>query len=87
MQYDIRKADLVQLEHHAKDHAGKYLEEYPDVFADIFNVLVVRKELIDPQNLLQGATESVYKAENGRSFREQRRDTTKYLPETSVIRK
>ncbi|MDD3402273.1 MAG: Rpn family recombination-promoting nuclease/putative transposase [Hespellia sp.] len=77
--------DLIQPEHHAKDHAGKYLEEYPDVFADIFNVLVFRKVLIDPKNLLQGPTESIYKAENGRSFREQRRDTTKYVQDLGTI--
>ncbi|MDD2979363.1 MAG: Rpn family recombination-promoting nuclease/putative transposase [Hespellia sp.] len=66
-------------EHHAKDHANKYLEDYPDVFADIFNVLLFKKEMIRPEDLIQGPTESIYKEENGRTFREQRRDTTKYV--------
>ena len=62
-----------------KDLSGKYLEEYPDVFADIFNVLLFGRECLCPDDLLGGPTESIYKAENGLDVNEQRRDISKYL--------
>ena len=62
-----------------KDLSGKYLEEYPDVFADIFNVLLFEGECICTDDLLGGPTESIYKAENGLDVNEQRRDISKYL--------
>ena len=64
-----------------KDMTEKLLEEYNDVFADIYNVLVFEKDVIDETRLKDGTTESVYKAEDG-EYREQRRDVMKtYLDE------
>lgn len=61
-----------------KDISEKYLEEYPDVFADIVNVLVLGKNYINPDNLYNGPTESIYKSECGTGIREHRRDVSKY---------
>ena len=64
-----------------KDMTEKLLEEYNDVFADIYNVLVFKKDVIDENRLRDGTTESVYKAEDG-AYREHRRDVMKtYLDE------
>lgn len=64
-----------------KDMAEKLLEDYNDVFADIYNVLVFEKKVINENRLRDGTTESVYKAEDG-VYREQRRDVMKtYLDE------
>ena len=64
-----------------KDMTEKLLEDYNDVFADIYNVLVFKKDVIDENRLRDGTTESVYKAEDG-VYREQRRDVMKtYLDE------
>lgn len=64
-----------------KDMTEKLLEDYNDVFADIYNVLVFKKDVIDESRLRDGTTESVYKAEDG-VYREQRRDVMKtYLDE------
>lgn len=60
-----------------KDLAEKKLEAYAEVFADIFNVLLFKKEIIKPEQLLDGPTESVYKAESG-SLKGQYRDTLKH---------
>ena len=59
----------------------KLLEEYNDVFADIYNVLLFEKNVIDEKRLRDGTTESVYKADTG-EYRDQRRDVMKtYLDE------
>ncbi len=58
------------------DTREKLLEEYNDVFADIFNVLVFQEEILDSEKLKDGPIESIYKAENG-DYREQRRDVLK----------
>ena len=56
----------------------KKLEDYADVFADIFNVLLIQcsENDITPDKLFPGPTESIYKADD--TNREQRRDTYKY---------
>ena len=59
-----------------KDLRGKLLEDYEDVFTDIFNVLLFKENLLEQRYLKDGPTESIYKAENG-NFREQRRDILK----------
>lgn len=61
-----------------KDITQKKLEDYADVFADIFNVLLIRcpENDITPDKLFPGPTESIYKADDVN--REQRRDTYKY---------
>ena len=64
-----------------KDITEKQLEDYNDVFADIYNVLVFEKDVIDESRLQDGTTESRYKDDNGQS-RDQRRDVMKtYLDE------
>lgn len=50
-----------------KDMTEKLLEEYNDVFADIYNVLVFGQEVLDEERLRDGITESVYKAEDARA--------------------
>lgn len=64
-----------------KDITEKQLEEFNDVFADIYNVLVFGRNVIDETHLQDGATESRYKDDSGVN-REQRRDVMKtYLDE------
>lgn len=70
---------------HEKDKSEKYLEEYPDVFADILNVLVLEGDYIRADELYNGPTESIYKAENGADINEQRRDISKYLIRNNKI--
>lgn len=45
-----------------KDLSEKKLEDYNDVFADILNTLLFKKDLILPSLLEDGPSESVYKA-------------------------
>lgn len=59
-----------------KDLAEKYLESFSDVFADIYNVLLFRKEILLEEGLEEGPTESIYKVEEN-NFRNQFRDTVK----------
>ena len=60
-----------------KDIIEKKLEDYNDVFADILNVLLFKYDYINPENLIAGDTESIYKAEYP-NMRNQYRDTSKY---------
>lgn len=53
-----------------KDLRGKLLEDYEDVFSDIFNSLVFEDNVIKQQYLRTSSTESIYKAEDG-VYREQ----------------
>ncbi|MDD3254161.1 MAG: Rpn family recombination-promoting nuclease/putative transposase [Lachnospiraceae bacterium] len=62
-----------------KDRAQKCLEEHNEVFADIFNNLVFKEDLIQPEELTHGPTESIYKAEGCTALKEQRRDVCKYV--------
>ena len=57
-----------------KDLTEKKLEDYGDVFADIYNTLLFHEKLIE--ELQAGPTESVYKSATD-EWREQRRDTVK----------
>lgn len=59
-----------------KDLAEKKLEDYGDVFADIYNTLLFKKELIQPDRLQTGTTESIYKSAKDQ-WKDQRRDTVK----------
>ena len=65
-----------------KDLAEKKLEDYPEVFADIMNVLVMGKDYIQPKLLIDGPTESIYKAEG--KTRDQFRDTSKYYRDAEI---
>ena len=68
-----------------KDKAEKYLEAYPDVFADITNVLLLKRQVIRPEELRDGPTQSIYKAESDIGLREQSRDTAKYVEKSGVV--
>lgn len=59
-----------------KDLAEKKLEDYGDVFADIYNILLFKEDLIQPDQLQAGVTESIYKSATDQ-WKEQRRDTVK----------
>lgn len=59
-----------------KDRAEKVLEDYNDVFADIYNTLLFRETFLEEGKLDYGPTESVYKADKG-ELKEQRRDVLK----------
>ncbi len=59
-----------------QDMVEKLLEDYPDVFADIFNVLLFKKELINPKDLSDTKLKSQYKA-NDAKLHEMERDITK----------
>ena len=67
-----------------KDLTEKLLEDYEDVFSDIFNVLVFENNVIKQQYLRAGATESIYKAENG-NYRDQFRDVLKEYTDSSLL--
>ena len=68
---------------HAKDHYEKRLEDYDDVFADIFNVIVFRGEnrILD-SDLRAGMTRSGYQVDG--KFVEQERDILKYWESNSM---
>lgn len=59
-----------------KDLAEKKLEDYNDVFADIFNTLLFGEKELDLKGLKTGPTASIYKA-SGEEMKEQFRDTLK----------
>ncbi len=63
-----------------KDLNEKLLEEYNDVFADIFNVLLFENDFVKENNLESGPTESVYKTVQGDAAA-QRRDIMKKYKE------
>ena len=67
-----------------KDLTGKLLEDYEDVFSDIFNVLVFKNNVIKQQYLKARATESIYKAENG-NYRDQFRDVLKEYTDSCLL--
>ncbi|MCC8173543.1 MAG: Rpn family recombination-promoting nuclease/putative transposase [Odoribacter sp.] len=60
-----------------KDHVEKLLEDYNDVFADIYNVLLFRKPYLKEDLLHLGPTESIYKDDSDKTY-EQRRDVLKF---------
>lgn len=59
-----------------KDKIEKVLENYNDVFADIYNTLLFQEPFLKEENLDFGATESIYKAETGQ-WAKQCRDVLK----------
>lgn len=63
---------------------GKILEEYNDVFADIYNTLVFGKEFLDETKLESGSTESLYNAENGEQ-KEQMRNVLKSYKNMDLV--
>ena len=70
---------------HEKDMSSKKLEDYTDVFADILNVLLFHKNLLKPELLKSGPTESIYKTDV-QTLNDQRRDTLKdYMDESRFL--
>ena len=67
-----------------KDLRGKLLEDYEDVFSDIFNGLVFGNNVIKQQYLRTPATESIYKAENG-VYKDQLRDVLKEYTDSCLL--
>lgn len=67
-----------------KDLRGKLLEDYEDVFSDIFNCLLFKDNVIKQQYLRISSTESIYKAENG-VYREQLRDVLKEYTDSCLL--
>ena len=62
-----------------KDMAEKIMEDYPDVFADIVNVLLFDgKQVISEEDLKETGMRSQFKADTGR-IHEQEWDVGKYL--------
>lgn len=61
-----------------KDLSSKQLEGYPDVFADILNVLVYEgKQAVSEEQLEPAPTETLYRSKNG-DLRNQFHDVSKY---------
>lgn len=68
-----------------KDLSAKKLEDYNEVFADIYNTLLFRKQVLLPERLKSGPTESVYKTDSKR-FHSQGRDILKrYHNQTNLM--
>lgn len=67
-----------------KDLSEKKLEDINDVFADILNVLLFKEKYLNPYKLLDGAIESIYKAETG-GLKAQCRDTIKYYQNAGIV--
>lgn len=68
------------------DQHEKRLEEYNDVFADIYNTLVFRKVILDEDNLIAGPTESINDTDTD-DLIEQRRDVFKHYGELEPVSK
>ena len=66
------------------DLRKKLLEDYEDVFSDIFNGLVFEDNIIKQQYLRTSSTESIYKAENG-VYRNQFRDVLKEYTDSCLL--
>lgn len=64
-----------------KDLVSKKIEDYNDVFADIYNTLLFGKDYLNPEWLEAGSTESIYKTDE-RNLNEQRRDVLKRYQNT-----
>lgn len=67
-----------------KDKVEKVLEDYNDVFADIYNTLLFQTPFLQEDKLEFGPIESIYKTEQG-ELKEQRRDVLKIYRENNLI--
>ncbi len=66
-----------------KDKREKLLEDYNDVFTDIYNTLLFEESLLDEKHLDFGQTESIFKLDD-KSLKEQRRDVLKKYADTNL---
>ena len=56
-----------------KDMVEKIMEDYPDVFADILNVLLFDgKQVVRPEELFDVGLRSQFKADTGREHEQER---------------
>ena len=68
-----------------KDLAEKNLEDYPDVFADVINVLAYEgKAVVMEENLQAAPTETLYLSKKGK-MRNQFHDVSKYVMKDGEI--
>lgn len=67
-----------------KDKTEKVLEDYNDVFADIYNTLLFSEPYLKEAGLTAGPTESIYKTEMGEAA-EQRRDVLKHYGKAEFV--
>ena len=67
-----------------KDLVEKRLEDYEDVFSDIFNGLVFGEDFIKQKYLRASSTESIYQTENG-IYRNQFRDVLKEYTDNCLL--
>ena len=68
-----------------KDLAGKKIEDFNEVFADIYNTLLFRRHILVPECLKAGATESIYKTD-ARDLNSQSRDILKkYYDKANLV--
>ena len=69
-----------------KDLTQKYLEDYPDVFADIVNALLYDgKRVLSVENLQSAPTETLYYGKDNQ-LRNQFHDVSKYVLDNGMIR-
>ena len=68
------------------DQHEKRLEEYNDVFADIYNALVFEREMLNEDNLMAGPTETINDSDTD-DLIEQRRDVFKHYGELEPVSK
>lgn len=66
-----------------KDTVDKRIEKNNDVFADIFNTLLFKKEVIQPSKLKPGVTNVLVESKDG--IRERNRDECKIYEDSSLI--
>lgn len=59
-----------------KDLVSKKIEDFNEVFADIYNTLLFREDILIPERLKSGSTESIYKTDD-RALNSQSRDILK----------
>ena len=68
-----------------KDLATKKIEDYNEVFADIYNTLLFRNHILKPSRLRAGATESIYKTDTGDLNSQHRDILKKYQDEANLV--
>ncbi|MCR5792857.1 MAG: Rpn family recombination-promoting nuclease/putative transposase [Lachnospiraceae bacterium] len=68
-----------------KDLTTKKLEDYADVFADIFNVLFFKEKILLENKLKSGPTESIYKSETGDTKGQCRDILKRYIDDNNKV--
>ena len=68
-----------------KDLISKKIEDYNEVFADIYNTLLFQSPVIEPDRLKAGSTESIYKTDSMELNSQSRDILKKYHDETHLV--